>query len=94
MKNDYVLITGGSKGIGAGIVKRLLQEDYKMIILDIEEPENNENVMYFKVDLHDLSRTEEVLAEVCSRHQIVRLVNNVGIVMPALIEMKKNANNQ
>jgi NAD(P)-dependent dehydrogenase (short-subunit alcohol dehydrogenase family) len=86
MKNDYVLITGGSKGIGAGIVKRLLQEGYKMIVLDIEEPENNENVMYFKVDLHNLSKTEEVLAEVCNRHQIVRLVNNVGIVMPALIE--------
>ena len=35
--NKKVIVTGGSRGIGAGIVKRLVNEGAEIIIADIEE---------------------------------------------------------
>ena len=35
--NKKVIVTGGSRGIGAGIVKRLFSEGAEIIIADIRE---------------------------------------------------------
>ena len=35
--NKKVIVTGGSRGIGAGIVKRLFNEGAEIIIADIKE---------------------------------------------------------
>ena len=35
--NKKVIVTGGSRGIGAGIVKRLFKEGAEIIIVDIRE---------------------------------------------------------
>jgi len=86
MDNNYVLITGGAKGIGAGITARLIDDGYNVIILDIKDPIQKGVFDFFNVDLQDLKKTKDVLLKVCEKYQITRLVNNVGIVRPATIE--------
>lgn len=86
MKDNSVLITGGSQGIGAGIAKRLSADGYKIIVVDIVEPENEFKGDYFKVDLTDTKAAGRILKEINKRYSVTRLVNNVGIVKPALLE--------
>ena len=57
------IVTGGSRGIGAGIVKRLYSEGAQIIIADLREElakdlineldADNKNILFHKVDLSD-----------------------------------------
>ena len=86
MKKEYVVITGGSQGIGAGIASRLSSDGYKPIILDQVEPSKGLDVVFHKIDLCDTSATTQLMDEITSTYPVTRLVNNVGIVRPALLE--------
>jgi len=86
MKKEYVLITGGSQGIGAGISSRLSGEGYLPIILDQLEPAKNLDAEFHKIDLSDTRATTQLMDEIASKYPVTRLVNNVGIVRPALLE--------
>jgi len=86
MSGDWVLITGGSLGIGAGITGRLLDEGYQVVVLDVEEPEAQFDVEFHRVDMLESDATRTVLDKITSQHEITRLVNNVGIVRPASAE--------
>jgi len=86
MKDQFVLITGGSGGIGTGITRRLLAEGYRIIILDLVEPDRSIEVEFHKIDLLDTKAVNRVLEELTKRYTVTRLVNNVGIVRPALLE--------
>jgi len=86
MKKEYVLITGGSQGIGAGIASRLSGEGYLPIILDQVEPAKGLDAEFHKIDLSDTQATTQLMDEIASKYPVTRLVNNVGIVRPALLE--------
>jgi NAD(P)-dependent dehydrogenase (short-subunit alcohol dehydrogenase family) len=86
MSGDCVLITGGSRGIGAGITERLSDNGFRVVVLDIAEPEAAAEVEFHRVDLADAEATREILEAVTARHEITRLINNVGIVRPATAE--------
>ena len=86
MKKEHVLVTGGSLGIGAGIVSRLIREGYLPIILDKLEPAQGVDAEFFKIDLSNAEATRSLLEEILAKYPITRLVNNVGIVRPALLE--------
>lgn len=86
MKKEYVVITGGSQGIGAGIVSRLSGDGYLPIILDQVEPAKGLDAEFHKIDLSDTQATAQLMDEIASKYALIRLVNNVGIVRPALLE--------
>jgi len=86
MNDEFVLITGGARGIGAGVTGRLVDDGYRVVVLDIEEPESRTGVEFHRVDLADAGATRETLDGVTARHDVTRLVNNVGIVRPASLE--------
>lgn len=86
MSENYVIVTGGARNIGAAISLRLKQDGYSPLILDNAEPENKSIGEYFPVDLSDMEASKQILDELTSRYKITRLVNNVGIVKPASIE--------
>ena len=86
MKKEFVVITGGSQGIGAGITSRLSEEGYLPIILDQVEAPRGLGAEFYKIDLSDTRATIQLLEEIAGQYPVTRLVNNVGIVRPALLE--------
>ncbi len=86
MKKEYVVVTGGSQGIGAGIASRLVSEGYQPIILDQVEPVKGMDAEFHKIDLSHTRATKQLMEEIASKYPVTRLVNNVGIVHPALLE--------
>jgi 3-oxoacyl-[acyl-carrier protein] reductase len=84
--NSTVLITGGSRGIGAAIVRSLEESGYSVIVLDIRVPETGFKGEYVELDLGDAANTTKTLQQLVKRSRILRLVNNVGIVRPASVD--------
>lgn len=88
LKGKRVVVTGGSKGLGLGIVKRLCEEGANIIATynsgDISEAEKTakEAGVEFTAFQADLSSQEEVLAladKINQFEDVYGLVNNAGI---------------
>jgi len=71
-----VLITGGASGIGAAIAERCRAEGFEPVVID----RVGDGI---RADLSDAADTERALREALAGGPITRLVNNVGIVVPA-----------
>ncbi|WP_010627574.1 SDR family NAD(P)-dependent oxidoreductase [Halomonas sp. KM-1] len=87
MTEPCAIVTGGARNIGQAIALRLQQDGYRTIVLDIVEPEAESLRADARlVDLAEVEATREVLAEIVESHSVDCLVNNVGIVAPALLD--------
>lgn len=81
------VVTGGARNIGQAIALRLQREGYRVIVVDIVEPEADSlQAEARQVDLTDADATRQAMEEIAKQYQVSRLINNVGIVAPALIE--------
>ena len=83
---DYAIVTGGSQGIGQAICRRLKQDGATPIIFDRVAPEDSSLGEFRAVELSDLEATAAALDWALGLGPVSRLVNNVGVVMPALLE--------
>ncbi len=81
-----VLVTGGARGIGASICRRLRAEGWRVAALDRIEPEHDAIDIFHRVDVADPAALDAVLRRVVAEATPLALVNNVGIVRPAPIE--------
>ena len=81
-------VTGGAKGIGSAIVKRLVNDGYKVAFTYNNSEENakaleselGENCKAYKLDITDSTAVNEVIADVEKKFgEIFLLVNNAGI---------------
>lgn len=102
MNNKVVLITGGTRGIGEAIVKKMASKNYNIVINYInsdkkalslkEELENNYNVEVLTIKA-DVSNEEEVKFMIKKTIEtfgrIDTLVNNAGIAIDSHIDDKK-----
>jgi NAD(P)-dependent dehydrogenase (short-subunit alcohol dehydrogenase family) len=87
MAQRCAVVTGGARNIGQAIGRRLLQDGYRVIALDIVEPEEDALRADSRiVDLSDRAATETALADIARELPVTCLVNNVGIVAPALFD--------
>lgn len=89
--NKVVLVTGGSRGIGAAIVKLLSQEGYQVILnynksedaaIEIKEylKEKNININIIKADVSNKEEVDSMVNEIIRKyHKIDVLINNAGI---------------
>jgi 3-oxoacyl-[acyl-carrier protein] reductase len=80
------LVTGGSRGIGAAIVQKLLARGLPVVILDREAPAEASAARFVQCDLTDLAATQAALARIAEENAILWLVNNAGIAAPATLE--------
>ncbi|KAI8850307.1 hypothetical protein BC829DRAFT_369011 [Chytridium lagenaria] len=82
--NEVVLITGGSHGVGLGLVEILLEKykPKKIIVLDINEYDfKNSSVAFFKCDVSSFASVSEVAQRVLAEVGCPTMViNNAGIV--------------
>ena len=79
------LITGGSGGIGLSIVKKLIENKIKVIILDINIPNKkillNKLVEFKKIDLSDYKKLQTCLKEIRKRYKKIEYVINAAGVL-------------
>jgi 3-oxoacyl-[acyl-carrier protein] reductase len=78
-KKERVLITGSAAGIGRATVERCRAEGYDVVGID----RDGDGI---RGDLSDPGATAAALSEALRGGPITRLVNNVGIVRPGLVE--------
>lgn len=83
---DVALVTGAARNIGAAIVKRLTEDGFEVIGLDIVPADHQYCKEFLLVDLSDAEGLNAVLTDLVGRHRVTRLINNAGIVLPAAIE--------
>lgn len=81
------IVTGGSSGIGAAIVKSLLDEDVKVANFDLSKgKEKHENLLFLPVDVSNREQVESAVNKVVETFGTVDcLVNNAGINIPRLL---------
>lgn len=86
--NDFTaVITGGSKGIGAELAKRMLAEGYKVISISRHAPDfHHANLTSVEADLFDEKAVKDVSTKIAASHQVTHLIHNAGVIWPNLIE--------
>ena len=79
------LITGGSGGIGLSIVKKLIDNKIKVIILDINNPDKkillNQLVEFKKTDLSNNKNLQSSLKEIKKKYKKIEYVINAAGVL-------------
>jgi len=87
MTRYTALITGGSKGIGADLAKRLLERDYAVISMDRQAPDwQHERLEYVEIDLLDAEMVSYQAIEITNKYEVTHLVHNAGLIWPKLVE--------
>ena len=88
--NKKAIVTGGSRGIGAGIVKRLYDEGVEIIIADLKKDlaeklindldKNNGRINFFEVDVSDEIQIINLFEFAKNKWgKLDMLINNAGI---------------
>ncbi|NYT84603.1 SDR family oxidoreductase [Pollutimonas harenae] len=84
---QHILVTGGSSGIGKAIIERLSAEGFHTLNLDRQAPAApSANEHHIPVDLLDTDALKQLLAQLAQEYEILRVVNNAGMVKPDLLE--------
>ena len=86
LENQVAVVTGGARGIGAGIVRRFVQEGARVIFSDLLneegkgfEEELGKNVAFYQADTASASDTEALMNFAVERFgRLDCLVNNAG----------------
>ncbi|MBB5704488.1 NAD(P)-dependent dehydrogenase (short-subunit alcohol dehydrogenase family) [Ochrobactrum daejeonense] len=87
MSKLCAVVTGGARNIGQAISLRLQEDGYRVIVVDIEEPEAESlHADARRVDLSDKGAAIQVFAEIAETLPVAALINNVGVVRPALFD--------
>ena len=76
------VVTGGSSGIGAALIKELKSRKAKTIInIDIKKG-NEKNIDFFQCDVGDDIKVEKTIKEIYKKHRIIDLFcSNAGVAV-------------
>lgn len=84
--SNTAIVTGGSAGIGAEIVRQMLDAGYEVISMARRAPEiKHERLHSVLVDLLDAQATGQAAAEVAKDFQVTHFVHNAGVIWPKLL---------
>ena len=86
--SPYVIITGGSSGIGLAMVKIFHDQGAIVDVLDVQKPSedtlkklsiNDETVVFHETDITNSAAVKEVVSLISIKRGIGILINNAGI---------------
>lgn len=80
---ERVLITGGANGIGKAAAEACLAQGWDVVVIDREPSAIGQSI---QADLANADETARALTAALVGGPITRLVNNVGVVVPALAQ--------
>ena len=88
LENQVTVVTGGARGIGAGIVRRFVQEGARVVFSDLLneegkalEEELSPNVAFYRADAASASDSEALVEFAVKRFgRLDCVVNNAGNV--------------
>lgn len=84
--SNTAIVTGGSAGIGAEIVRQMLDAGYEVISMARRAADfTHERLHNVQVDLSDVVATEQAAAEVSQRFAVTHFVHNAGVIWPNLL---------
>ena len=88
---DYTaVITGASKGIGADLALRLLDQGYRVISIARNDPEfTHDNLVSVTCDLLDPAAVAQAAIDIAGIHQVTHFIHNAGLIWPNLVEDAK-----
>jgi 3-oxoacyl-[acyl-carrier protein] reductase len=83
-----VVVTGGSNGIGEGIVRHFLERGDSVINIDIlpPKPSNDARYTYIRADLAEPAATKAIAAKIADGFPVDCIVNNAGFPTPGNLE--------
>ncbi len=86
-KNQVVVITGGSSGIGLAMAKLFVEAGARVVCVDLKAPtEPLENCHYLEADVSDFKQVQECVKNILSEQQTIDcLINNAGISRDATV---------
>ncbi len=88
LDSHYVIVTGGSSGIGLSIVKLFHDQGAIIDVLDINQPDeatkktlglNDETVTFHEIDITHQEKVKEIVSLIAIKKGIGILINNAGI---------------
>lgn len=87
LKNKTVIITGGSSGIGAAIVRELCELDVNVVNADINAGSfQHERLIFSQTDVTSADSVQKTVDLAIEKFEkIDALVNNAGVNIPALL---------
>lgn len=91
IKGKTVIVTGGSSGIGAAIVKELCILGVQVVNADVREGTfMHENLLFSQTDVTSVSSVEKTVSATLEKfHTIDAVVNNAGVNIPARLVDEK-----
>jgi len=84
-KNQRILITGGTSGLGLELVRRFLNSGLKVVATGrqrIEIPGFEDRFTLCNTDFSDLQMVSAEMRRICSSHSFDLIINNAGILSP------------
>ncbi|WP_127717830.1 SDR family oxidoreductase [Halobacteriovorax sp. HLS] len=79
IREKIAIVTGSEGQIGSGYVKTLQGLGYNVYGFDIKESSSIKNINYCKIDITNKSEVDQIIKEICSKGDILILVNNAGV---------------
>lgn len=81
-KNEIVLVTGGTSGIGEHMVRQFAERGIKVVVLDLNPPKTPfpANVFFYQADITSTETVHEVALRIRKEvGEVTVLINNAGI---------------
>jgi NAD(P)-dependent dehydrogenase (short-subunit alcohol dehydrogenase family) len=85
LQTGRILITGGTSGLGLGLVMHFLKKGYEVVATgrqSIAEIEKMDRFTFYITDFSNLRQTSDAVKKICRDHNFDIVINNAGVLSP------------